>query len=119
MKATGSTPRTSTFSRVPASVWRKGWFNISGDASGVPSGARATPVSARSACAASRGTTLAPSLVAPLRSTIRLSGSPVEASMRCSPPTSAASSMVAATTMATPPMVNAVVQRRTAMLRRL
>ena len=96
-----------------------GWFTISGEKSGCPSAPTAMPGSARTACAASRGTWLEPSLVAPLRSTTRLSGSPAETRICCSPPTRAASSMVAATTSAMPPAVNALVQRRTSRLRTL
>ena len=73
----------------------------------------------RIVCAASRGTWLEPSLVAPLRMTTRLSGSPADTSICLSPLTSAASSMVAATTSAMPPAVKALVQRRTSRLRTL
>src|SRR5579885_2215687 len=54
-RATGSTPRTRTFSRRPSRVRRKGWLTISADASGSPSGPRATPASWRTTWAASRG----------------------------------------------------------------
>src|SRR5581483_6899631 len=97
----------------------KGWFTSSRDASGWPVGSRATPESARSACAASRVTWLDPSLVAPLRRTTRLSASPVATSICWRPPTSAARSIVAATTSAMPPMVKSVVPRRTMRLRTL
>jgi len=70
-------------------------------------------------CAASRGTALEPSFVAPLRMTTTLSDSPADTSICLSPLTSAESSMVAATTSAMPPAVKALVQRRTSRLRTL
>jgi hypothetical protein len=114
--ATGSTPRTSTFSRPPPVVRKNGCTTSSGEASGSPSGPRATPSKYRSAWKASSGSELEPSLGEPLRSTTRLRGCPVLTRVSFRLETSPANSVVATTTSATTPTVSSVRVRRAARL---
>ena len=60
---------------------------------------------------------LEPSLVAPLRVTIRLSGSPVSTSVRRMPETRESITVTASTTSAITPIVSRVRVRRWSMLR--
>ena len=77
----------------------------------------ATPSKKRSAWWASSGTALEPSLSEPLRSTIRLSGEPVETSVRRMLETRPRKSVVAITTSAITATVSAVRRRRCTRLR--
>jgi hypothetical protein len=106
-----STPRTSTFSR-PLAVLKNGCTTSSGDTSGSPPASRATPSKKRTPWKASSGRMLEPSLVEPLRSTIRLRGSPVDTSVRLRLEIKLPNSVVAITTNAMTATVRPVRMRR-------
>jgi hypothetical protein len=117
--AASSTPRTSTFSRPPSTVWKKGWTTSCGETSGRSPSSRATPSKKRTAMSASRGSWLEPSLSAPLRSTTRFSGSPLSTSVRLMLDTSPRKRLAATTTSAITPTVTALRVGRAITFRRL
>ena len=117
--ATGSTPRTSTFSRPPAGVWKNGCTTSSGETSGSPFSSLAMPSKKRIAWKASSESWLEPSLVAPLRITTRLSGEPDDTNVRFRLAIRLQNSVVATTTRAITITVKAVRTPRASRLRQL
>jgi hypothetical protein len=117
--AAGSTPRTETLSRAPVRVTLYGCTRNSGETSGSPSEPCAIPSKKRTAWYASSGSELAPSLVAPLRSTIRFFGEPAPWRLCFRLETSPESSPSASTTRAITPTASRLRERRTHRLRTL
>ena len=118
-KAALSTPRTTTLSRSPARVVPNGCTRNSGETSGSPSRPSAMPSKKRTVWYACSGSELAPSLVAPLRSTIRFLGEPAARVLACSELTRPESKPSASTTSAITTIVSALRARRSQKLRTL